>query len=88
MAIDYNQYLTDEQRRSILEQRLQQFASESYQHDMNKIVAEKNNDTSLVQRSEEALVTLQEAITVHAEELAKLPEPVEQTVEPAVGPMV
>jgi len=69
MAIDFNALLTDEHKRSLLEQRLQQFASEAYQHELNRQIAEKVFDTDAITTSEAALVTLETAIEVHQQEL-------------------
>ena len=74
MAIDYSSLLTDEQKRGILTQRLVQFASEAYQHDINKQVALASNNPDGAAQADEALAILDTAITVHQEELAKLPE--------------
>lgn len=71
--MDYSALLTDEQKRSILEQRLAQFASEAYQHSINKTVAEASDNEEGVKASEDALAILDKAIAVHQEELAKLP---------------
>lgn len=71
--MDYSALLTDEQKRSILEQRLAQFASEAYQHDINKQVAEASDNAEGIKAAEDALAILDKAITVHQEELAKLP---------------
>ena len=73
MAIDYSVLLTNEQKRAILEQRLTQFASEAYQHDINIQVATASNNAEGIKVSQEALVTLDTAITVHQEALAALP---------------
>jgi hypothetical protein len=70
MAIDYSSLLSTDQKRGILEQRLAQFASEAYQHTLNKEVAK--NDEAAVAAADEALAILDNAITVHQEELAKL----------------
>lgn len=72
--MDYASLLTNEQKKSILEQRIAQFASEAYQHDINKQVALASNNPDGVTSADEALATLDTAITVHQEELAKLPE--------------
>ena len=72
MAIDFSTLLSDEQKRSLLEQRLQQFAGEAYQHELNRQIAEKINDSESVATSEAALATLETAITVHQEELDSL----------------
>ena len=75
MAVDYSSLLTDEQKKSILEQRLAQFASEAYQHDINKQVAEASDNAEGVKTAEEAMAILDKAIVVHQSELAKLPAP-------------
>lgn len=71
MAIDYSGLLTDEQKRSILSQRLTQFAAEAYQHSLNKDMAQGNE--AALKAADDALAVLNKAITVHQEELAKLP---------------
>ena len=73
MAIDYSALLTDDQKRGILEQRIAQFAAEAYQHDINKQVAVASNNAEGAAQADEALAILDTAITVHQEELAKLP---------------
>ena len=70
--MDYSSLLSDEQKRSILEQRIAQFASEAYQHELNKEVAKDNAEAVLA--ADEALAILDNAITVHQDELAKLGE--------------
>jgi len=70
--MDYASLLTNEQKRSIVEQRIAQFASEAYQHTLNKEVAKDNPEA--VAAADEALVILDNAIKVHQEELAKLGE--------------
>jgi hypothetical protein len=71
--MDYSSLLTTEQKKTILTQRLSQFAAEAYQHDINKQVALASDNEEGVKAAEDALVTLDTAITVHQEELAKLP---------------
>lgn len=73
MAIDYAALLTDEQKRSILEQRIAQFASEAYQHSLNKTTCESLNDDEGVANADKALTILEAAITTHQGELAALP---------------
>ena len=70
--MDYSTLLTNDQKRSILEQRIAQFASEAYQHTLNKEVAK--NSPEAVATADEALAILDNAISVHQEELAKLGE--------------
>lgn len=73
MAIDYSSLLTEEQKKSILDQRLTQFAAEAYQHEINKQVAAAAGNTDGVKSADEALAVLDAAIKVHQEELAKIP---------------
>jgi hypothetical protein len=70
--MDYSALLTNDQKRSILEQRIAQFASEAYQHTLNKEVAKDNAEA--IASADEALAILDNAISVHQEELAKLGE--------------
>jgi hypothetical protein len=73
MSIDYAALLTDEQKRTILEQRIAQFATEAYQHTLNKTTCETLNDQEGISFVDKALVTLEAAITTHQAELAALP---------------
>ena len=68
--MDYSSLLSNDQKKSILEQRIAQFASEAYQHELNKEVAAGNPEA--IQAADDALAILDIAITVHQEELAKL----------------
>jgi hypothetical protein len=70
--MDYSSLLSTEQKKSILEQRIAQFASEAYQHDINKKMAGDNAEA--VQAADDALAILDNAIKIHQEELAKLGE--------------
>jgi hypothetical protein len=70
MTMDYSALLTNEQKKSILEQRIAQFAGEAYQHTLNKSVAGDNAEA--IQAADDALAILENAITVHQDELAKL----------------
>jgi len=70
--MDYSALLTNDQKRSILEQRIAQFASEAYQHTLNKEVSAGNPEA--IQAADDALAILDNAITVHQEELNKLGE--------------
>jgi hypothetical protein len=73
MAIDYTGLLSDEQKKSILEQRLTQFAAEAFQHDINKQVATASNNEEGIKQATDALAILDTAMSVHQDELAKLP---------------
>ena len=72
MAIDYSSLLTDDQKRSILEQRLAQFASEAYQHTINKEVAIATQNADGISAADDALEILDKAISIHQDELNKL----------------
>jgi len=69
MAIDFNNLLTHDQKRDLLTQRIQQFATEAYQHELNRQIAVTVNDEQATLQAESALATLETAITVHEEEL-------------------
>jgi hypothetical protein len=73
MAIDYAALLTDEQKRNILEQRIAQFASEAYQHSLNKTTCESLKDEEGLANADKALTILEAAIKTHQVELATLP---------------
>jgi hypothetical protein len=68
--MDYSSLLTNDQKKSILEQRIAQFASEAYQHSINKQVAGDN--TEAVEAADAALAILDNAIKIHQAELAKI----------------
>jgi hypothetical protein len=70
--MDYSALLSNEQKRNILEQRIAQFASEAYQHSINKQVAGDNAEA--IKAADDALAILDNAIKIHQEELAKLGE--------------
>lgn len=70
--------LSNDQKRSILETRIQQFESELYQHELNKATAEALSAST--DEAEAAIAQLNTAIAVHETELAAL-APAE--VEPA-----
>lgn len=73
MTIDYNALLSVEQKRQILEQRIAQFASEAYQHSLNKKSLEAVEDTNGVESANKSIQVLEAAITVHKAELEALP---------------
>ena len=73
MAIDFDALLTDEQKRGILAQRIQQFAAEGYQINLNKQVAEKTeNAEQAVADAEANLAIIEQAIDTYKAELEKL----------------
>ena len=69
MAIDFNTLLTHDQKQDLLNQRIQQFASEAYQHELNRQIAVSVNDVEATANAESALATLETAINVHQAEL-------------------
>ena len=72
MAIDFSAILTPEQKRQLLTQRIEQFAGEAYQHELNRQIAERVSDADAITSAEAALVTLETAINVHQSELDSL----------------
>jgi hypothetical protein len=70
--MDYSSLLSIEQKKAILEQRIAQFASEAYQHDLNKKLAGDNEEA--ISAADNALAMLDSAITLHVDELSKLGE--------------
>jgi len=73
MTIDYTSLLTAEQKRSILQQRIAQFAAEAYQHSLNKTTCESLEDNAGVENADKALAILEAAIATHQAELDALP---------------
>ncbi|MGA1046550.1 MAG: hypothetical protein ACO3UU_00940 [Minisyncoccia bacterium] len=73
MTIDYNSILSVEQKRSLLQQRITQFAAEAYQHSLNRKTCEGLEDTAGVENADKSLQILEAAISVHQAELDSLP---------------
>jgi hypothetical protein len=72
MAIDFGSLLTVEQKIEIIQQRINQFASEAYQLTLNKKSAETLGREEQLEIIENNLVLLESAISIHQEELATL----------------
>ena len=70
--IDFNTLLTADQKRELLQNRITQFATDAYQHQLNLQTAVALNDAEFKLQSEQALATLGEAIKVHQAELDAL----------------
>ena len=70
MAIDYSGLLSPEQKQALLTERIQQFAAEAYQHQLNKQIAETIGDAEAITNADQALATLETAITVYQTEQA------------------
>ena len=68
MAIDYSGLLSPEQKQALLTERIQQFAAEAYQHQLNKQIAESIGDVDAVAAADAALATLETAIGVYQAE--------------------
>lgn len=73
MAIDFDALLTVEQKRNILEQRIQQFAAEGYQINLNKQIAESTENVAGVEEAANNLVIIEQAIDTYQTELGTLP---------------
>jgi hypothetical protein len=72
MAIDFGSLLTDEQKASLIQQRISQFAAEAYQHSLNKSTAEQLGALEEAEKAVKSLELLETAIKVHQDELNKL----------------
>ena len=72
MAIDFGKYITDDQKKKILEDRLAQFATEAYQHSINAQVAALVGNEEGVENAENALAILEAAIDAHEAELGSI----------------
>jgi hypothetical protein len=70
--MDFNKYLTVQQRTSIIQNRIAQFAAEAYQHSINLEVARSLNDEQAIANAENALSIITNAIEVHETELEAL----------------
>ncbi len=72
MAIDYSKYLTDDQKKKLISDRLAQFAAEAYQHSINAQVAQSLGNDEGVENAQNALAILEAAIDAHESELSTL----------------
>jgi hypothetical protein len=72
MAIDYSKYITDDQKKKLLQDRLAQFAAEAYQHSINAQEADSLGNDEGVENAESALAILEAAIDAHEAELKTL----------------
>jgi hypothetical protein len=72
MAIDYSKYITDDQKKKLISDRLAQFAAEAYQHSINAQVAASLGNEEGVENAESALAILEAAINTHEAELESL----------------
>jgi hypothetical protein len=79
MSNEFSAYLNDEQKRSIILQRIQQFAVEGYQISINRKVAEANNDADVLAEIDKNIATLTQVIEAYKVELDALPPQTEVT---------
>ena len=81
-------YLTDDQKRALIESRLQTFAVDSFGHELNRAAA--GDDVEAVTVATEAIAAIAATTAAYEAELATLappaePAPVEAPVEPNNG---
>ena len=72
MNTDYLGSLSAWQKYALLTERIQRFAAEAYQHQLNKQVAEAIGDTEGVANADTFLATIETAITVYQKEIGAL----------------
>jgi len=81
MSFDFKSVLTTDQLRGVLNQQVQQFAVQGYQHELNKVIIEKNatpenaeETASSLAEAEKNANLLSVAIEVYLAELESLPK--------------
>jgi hypothetical protein len=72
MVNSFETLLTTEQKIKVVEDRISQFATEAYQHSLNKTTSDTLEATEQAEISTKNIEILEIAIKVHQEELAKL----------------
>ena len=68
----FNEYLNDEEKAMIIQQRIKQFASEGYQQELNRDLALKSENTEIVEQIEESIEAIKKAIEIQKELLDNL----------------
>lgn len=68
----FNEYLSDEEKAMIIQQRIKQFASEGYQQELNRDLALKSENTEIVEQIEESIEAIKKAIEIQKELLDNL----------------
>jgi hypothetical protein len=79
MAIDFDKYLTNEQKAALITQRIQEFVVQAYQFTLNRGTIEElqqENAEEMIAKIDEDLVNLEKAIAYQQKELALIPLPV------------
>lgn len=74
MSNNFSAYLTDEQQKNIIAQRIQQFAVEGFQISINRKVAEANGDEAVLAEIDKNIETLTSVIAAYQAELDALPQ--------------
>jgi hypothetical protein len=74
MSNNFSAYLTDEQKKNIIAQRIQQFAVEGYQISINRKVAEASGDEAVLAEIDKNIETLTNVIAAYQVELDALPQ--------------
>jgi hypothetical protein len=73
MTIDFNQVLSTEQKQAILSNSIQQFAAEGYKLELNRQVAEKQEDNAdNLAAIDKDIATIKGAIDIYQKELEAL----------------
>jgi hypothetical protein len=73
MSISYNDILSTEQKKEILNARILQFARDAYQYNLNLKAAELIASSDQIESIKKSLEVLEAAISVHQKELDELP---------------
>jgi len=81
MSFDFKSVLTTDQLRGVLNQQVQQFAVQGYQHELNKVIIEKNATAENAEETAKSLAEAEKnanllsvAIEVYLAELESLPK--------------
>lgn len=71
------EYLSNDEKRNLIQTNLKQFATDAFQHDLNRKIAIAAEDTEAVVVAEDAIVVIENAISMYEQELDILvsPEP-------------
>jgi hypothetical protein len=73
MTVDFSSLLPIDERREVLTKRIQQLAAEGYQHNINRLAAQRNNKPELVTEADTAMRELAVVIETYQQELNSLP---------------
>jgi len=80
MSFDFKSVLTVDQLKGVLNQQVQQFAVQGYQHELNKVIIEKNatpenqeETTNSLAEADKNIALLSIAIETYLAELESLP---------------